>query len=288
MNIRRILSNIGWDGAFWAFCGLAAFSLGALDFLPQLQLTNDPILRLTLSSIGILLGAIVAQTANRRAEVLELKNLLGISESHLLDNSVETPQQLVINLLNAKRFVLDTRLNSAVPQFSTSYISLTGFYGEYHRLLYQRVSKGELVFRQVEIIFHQQSLQLAIFRLLLYESHKFYLRHYEPPPNAIPMIHMLSFDDETFYLGGFYTATGEGAATAQRLQIREPNLNQLLKNYWNVLWSGAIPLNEGRVIDWAELKRIGLRIGLSADEFDRMVTKIKEEVQREKRKYRLK
>jgi hypothetical protein len=288
MNIRLVLSNIGWDGFFWFFCAFVAFSLGVLDFLPQLQLTKDPILRLTLSGIGILLAAVVAQTTQRRAEISELKNALGVAEAQLLDNSVEVPQHLVASVLTAERFVLDTRLSSSFPSLPTAYLSLPGVYGEYHRLLYKRVSEGKLYFHQVEIIFHRYGLQSTIFRLLLYEGHRYYLRHYEPPPKAIPIMHMLSFDGNIYYLGGFYHAAGEVAGPAQRLRIREPNVAKLFRDYWDALWNGGISLHDGKEIKWEELKRIGLRVGVSEDEFQKMVSKLRDEVRREKRRHRLK
>lgn len=284
MNVRRILSSIGWDGAFWSVCGFVTFAIGILDFLPQFQLTDDPILRLVLSSIGLVLGATVAQTAGRKAEILELRETLGIAESHLLDHTTETPQQLVGQILRARRYVLDSRLNWATPRYTKSYLS--GSHGEYHRFLFHRLTKGEIIFRQVEVIFHRQSLELTIYRLLLHEECKFFVRHYEPPPKAIPAIHVLSFDDETFFLGGFHAT--EASGVAQRLQIREPNLARLLTSYWDTLWNTAIPLNEGGIVNWGELKRIGLRVGMTENEFDTMVGEKRAEAQRDKRMLRRK
>jgi hypothetical protein len=167
-----------------------------------------------------------------------------------------------------------------MPRYGGAY--LTGAHAEYHRLLYQRVSNGELIYKQVEVVFHQQGLRLIIFRLLLHEGYRFLIRHYEPPPTAIPIMHVMSFDDEVFYLGSFYP--DEAPNVAHRLYIHEPNVTQILKNYWNVLWNGAIPLNEGGIINWPELKRIGLRLGMADNEFESMISDLKAQVEREKRK----
>jgi len=40
-----------------------------------------------------------------------------------------------------------------------------------------------------------------------------------------------------------------------------------------------MPLNEGGVINWAELKRIGKNVGMSDEEFEKMVDGVKAEVE---------
>lgn len=280
MKLRRLIYSIGWDGVFLGVCGLVALGLGILDFVPQLQLTKDPILRVNLSFVGLLLEALVIQNTQRRSELSELKSALGVVEADLLNSAKEFGQHLVPSVIKAKLFVLDTYLTHTIlssrkPRFS-------GTQGEYQRLLSQRVLKDEITFKYVTVIFHQEGLEDQIFKLLLHEGYKYYIRHYEPPPTPIPIINLMSFDDEAFYLGGFHTK--EVAAEEQVLYIREPSLTHLLKNYWFVLWEGSTPLNEGGIINWAELRRISQRLGMTETEFGEVVSRVKEEVQRERRK----
>jgi hypothetical protein len=56
-----------------------------------------------------------------------------------------------------------------------------------------------------------------------------------------------------------------------------------MREYWQMLWLRGKPLNEGKIINWAELKRIGSRLGLTDDEFENLVTRLKGEVEKEKR-----
>jgi len=253
---------------------------------------------------GILLGLIlglVTQMFDLQVRILgsaeKLENLstsstdkvirsLGGVDANLVIDGKEFGQHLVSTAATTKKFVFDTYLTSAIPRFNSSE-SYSGFYGsqgEYHRLLYEKIVKQEISFRYVCVIFHKQSLESKIYKLLLNEGSRYYIRHYEAPPTAIPVLNMMSFDDEKFYLGGFHTKGSPGES--QVLYIREPHIAELLKDYWKTLWDGGIPLNEGGIIDWAELRRVGIKFGMTESEFDETVVKLKEEVQREKRKLR--
>ena len=68
--------------------------------------------------------------------------------------------------------------------------------------------------------------------------------------------------------------------------IRGPEMRQLLEAYWNNLWHSATPLNEGKRINWDELKAIAHRVGMSEEEFNSIVSKWTDEVQRRKRRGR--
>lgn len=105
--------------------------------------------------------------------------------------------------------------------------------------------------------------------LIAYKDKECYIRHYEPPPRAIPLLHIMSFDNEHFYIGGFHPVESLGEETA--VYIRHHLVNRLLAEYWNVLWANATPLKEGKRIYLDRLWQIAERIGVSHDEFDKMV-----------------
>ena len=96
---------------------------------------------------------------------------------------------------------------------------------------------------------------------------------------------MLSFDNVDFYLGGFYSSDAPAEAT-HVAHIRSAELGRLFNAYWDNLWLSAKPLNEGKRIDWDELKAIARRVGLKDDEYDAIVDKWKSEIKSRKRRTR--
>ena len=281
MKFQRILSNIGWDGLLLGLAGIVAIILGLLDFSSVIHLTSDPAVRIVLSGIGLLLSVIVAQTASRRAEIQDLRNTIGMSESEIMLDNKTYGQELYFHALNAKRFISNTLLTTSTPSSTAGY-GFSGSQADVHRVIYHRVVNGEIEFRHVVIIYHKQMLADTIFKLLLHEGFKFYIRHYEPPPTAIPVLNLVSFDDEGFFIGNFHIGTTAGYS--KRLFIREPNLAAILGNYWQAHWDLAIPLNEGKIINWQALRKIGTRLGMDEKEFDELVSQVKNEVQSMRRK----
>jgi len=92
-------------------------------------------------------------------------------------------------------------------------------------------------------------------------------------------------DNELFYLGSFYGSAAP-AELATDVFIKNKQIGHILTNYWNYLWSQAIPLNEANRVNWDELKRIAQRIGMTDTEFDSIVSKWRDEVQRRSRRRR--
>lgn len=288
-SVRKIISELGWQGWTLLLCGMVAILIAVFDFSQVISLTTENALRLIIVAVGLVLGAIAAQTARRNAEIIELKQELaeaiGTTESLLLAGDREFAQHLVTSVTNAQHFVWDTVLNRAWPSpHLEPYFS--GVQEDYKRLLYDRIRKGELGFRRVELIFHRISLEQVMQRLLIHDGLHFYIRYYKSPPTAVPIVNLMSFDGERFYFGAFHVTASPGADPI--LYIRDPKLAKIYKDYWNSLWSSAIPLNEGRVINWKELQQIATQLEIPTEEFDSMIKTVKEKVEREKRKLRLK
>jgi hypothetical protein len=286
--MKIMLKQLGWEGWILLLSGIVAIVIAVVDFSQLLSLSAEAALRLIIVATGLSLGAIAAQTAHRKAELVELENELkeaiGSTDSLILENDKEFAQHLVVNVTNAKSYVWDTVLNRAWASISLDpYIS--GDQAEYKRILYERVRKGELGFRRIEIIFQKVSLEQVIQRLLFHAGYHFYIRYYQRPPTAIPIMNLMSFDGDVFYFGGFHTTASPGASPL--LYIRDPKLAKIYKDYWNALWNSATPLNEGRIIDWKELRKIASDLDLTDQDFDAMVDTVKESVEREKRRLRL-
>lgn len=115
----------------------------------------------------------------------------------------------------------------------------------------------------------------------MFEGCEYYLRHYDAPLQAIPILHIMSFDDEHFYIGGFYAS--DSSTTEKAVYIRDLSMTKMLQDYWDELWKRSKPLNEGKIIDWNELKLIASRIGISEDEFDTSVRQLRADAEKRKK-----
>lgn len=262
--MKRILSNLDFGDIGLGIASLIALSLGILDFTPLVQLTNDPALRMILSGIGLILGAVVIQSARRKAEISELKQAIGQAEVISLNMRTDFPDHVAHNAKNARKFIIDSNLNNEVPRVGTA--SPQDLYRQYR---HEKLMKAEINFLQVVSIFHRGTLESVIEKLILYKDKEYYVRYYQAPPKAIPMLHMMSIDNEHFYIGGFHSAESLGEETS--MYIRHPVVSKLLTEYWNILWGNAIPLKEGKKIYLDRLWQIAEHVGVLRIEFDEMI-----------------
>ena len=273
-ELKQLIRNFGFESWMLSLTALAAIFIGLLDFVGWLNLSTDQLLQIVVVGIGLLMGAVIAQTSRRASEINELRKLVGVAEITILESRRSFPQHLVQSISKAQRFVLDTALNFELPP------SADDPQKQYKQILDKRVRQSDISFRRVEVIFNRERFEKMLRRLLTYEGFEYFIRYYDAPPKAIPLLNMMSFDDEHFYLGGFYPA--EPTTEELVVYIRHPEIAQFFRDYWNILWLRAIPLNEGKRIDWAGLKRLALHLGMTESEYDSMVTKLKDEIQREK------
>jgi len=284
-NLKRVFDNLGIDGVIFGIASIASITIGVFSFVGSFfnfqPITGNQLSSVLIGTVGFLIAAVVALSAKRKNEIREIKDAIGISESELINSNREVEERFAFSARQAKRFILDTSLNRVIPD-SANIAYFSGVESEYRRAIYERVKRGEVNFRRVEIIYHRQGLEWAIFRLLLHDNPNYQIRHFEPSDKPIPMISFLSFDNTTFYLGGFHMKGSPTEETA--LVIRDPNLSKILGDYWNVFWDMATPLNEGSTINWNELKQIGLRVGIEEQEFEKVVSKLKDTVAKERRK----
>lgn len=277
-NFKRILGELGWDGWTFLLCGVAALVVAVLDFAQVITLTSESALRLVIVAIGMVLGAIAAQTSRRTAEIKDLRDAVGVTSIELIRVGKESQLHVQQSLSRAKRFVLDTTLHRDRANLNYPTDDRT----HYHYTMYERLQKREISYRKVEGIFSKERLEYVISRLLIYEGTDYLIRYYASTSKPIPVLNMMSIDNEAFYLGAFYR--GDAPAETENLAYsRDPRIGTLLSAYWNNLWQSAKPLNEEGRIDWDELKAIASFIGMSEQEFDATVNKWKDEVQRRKR-----
>lgn len=279
-RLRLVLTEIGTEGWIFGLTALAAVIFGLLDFTPVINLTSDPALRMILVALGLVMLSILAQTGRRSIEMKELRDSLGASSVELIGTGDEFRLHAKRQMTKAKKFVLDTTLNAERAPTLTHPADNPAHY--YHTI-WQRVHNREITYRRVEVIFNKERLEYVVSRLLVHEGTDFYIRYYDPPPKAIPILNIMSIDNEEYYLGGFYS--GDAPLDAADLAfIRNAQMGKLFERYWDNLWFTAKPLNEGRRINWDELRAISERVKMSNEEFDAMVAKWKSEIQRRNRR----
>ena len=189
----------------------------------------------------------------------------------LLEMQHTFPQELTRRVQEAKRFVFDTNLSEEKPRRS----SFTQ--GEYRAVRDLRVMRGEIGFKRVEVIYHKERFVSVVKNLLKFEGKNYYVRYYEAPPKAIPMLHVMAFDDEHFYVGGFYPPDSP-PGEEKVVHVHGGVLAEMLREYLQVLWLKAVPLNEGGQINWDELARIAQRLGMSPEEFDDLILEAKSRI----------
>jgi hypothetical protein len=274
-RIKYILSNLGFDGWTFLLCGLAAIVIAVLDFIQVVELTTPQALRMVLVATGLVLGSIAVESGRRTAELREISEAVGATSVEIVESNAHVQQSIA----HARRFILDTTLHLprariAHPADDHSYYAYT---------IFERVRKGEVTYRKVESIPSKERLEYVISRLLIFEGMDYLVRYYDSPSKPIPVLNMMSIDNEGFYLGSFYNSDAP-SETVNSVFLRSSKLSRLFEAYWNNLWNSAKPLNEGKRIDWDELRAISHRVGMSEDEFDQTVNRWKDEIQRRKRR----
>ncbi|MEM7132059.1 MAG: hypothetical protein AAF702_37470 [Chloroflexota bacterium] len=268
-NPRKSLSELDWDGWIILLSGILAIIIALLDFSQVVVLSTSDSLRLIIVALGVMLAAIAAQTSRRAADIRELGDVVGATSTELI-NSSEFELHVMTKAMTARSFILDTSLNAE----RASLTHPLDRNHHYYNVIFERLRSNEISYRRVETIFNRERLFYVISRLLYHENMDYYVRYYDSPPKAIPVLNMIGIDNDSYYLGKFYTSDAP-ADKASAIYIRNSDTNNLLSSYWDTLWNLATPLNEGGRIDWDELTAISTRLGVSDDEFDSTVRKLK-------------
>jgi hypothetical protein len=280
--MRRLgfmLTRIGFEGWIFSLTGIAAIIFSVVGFFGFWPFDITQTIQILIGAVGALMLSVVSLTSKRQGEIQELRNALGISEAELVDYQHDYLPRLISSVTKTKRSISEMFVNWAIPRPGEHYFEL---YYDYNLLIANMTRVKKIKYRLIHVVYHRQGLEELIHRILLYEGLDYYVRHYEPPPSPMPVLHITSFDDETFYIGVGYPK-GEPADN-QVLLIRESKLSKIAKDYWRVLWDDARMINEGGYIDWEELKRIGTRLKMSDNDFDALVAKVRARVKIDRRK----
>lgn len=260
---------------------MAAIVIALLDFVQLIHLNTESSLRFIMIATGLILGSLAAQASLRKADLQDLANAVGATRVELIGSGREFQSHVRQNIYDAQQFVLHTMLTAE----RATIIHPLDNSNDFSSVLFERISRNEISYRRIEVILHRERLEHVLYRLLLYEGMNYLLRYYEAPPKAIPVLNMMSIDNKKFYLGGFYA--GDAPIDASNaVCIENKETNRLLEAYWQNLWQSAIPLNEGKRINWIELKRVAQSLGVTSDEFDSLIEKTRQTIQRRSRRSR--
>ncbi len=278
-KIKQFFGKLGFDGWANAIIGIVAIAFGLLDFIPQLKLDQNTILRLILIVSGLLLTGFASQSARRSSEIDDIKKAINLTETRLVYSGKEGTNALREYVTHTKKFILDTTLTAERANIRHPLDAPDS----YHNALYQRVRNKEISYRRVEIISTKERLEYAIMRLIIHDGTDYLLRYFGSQSKPLPVLNVMSFDNESILLGGFYTSDAP-AETVFMVSIKSSDVSKVIVNYWETLWHAAKPLNEGGRIDWQELKFLATQIGVSELEFTEMIDKWKNESRKRNRK----
>ncbi len=268
--MSRLYSRLGWDGLTLLACGIIAIVIGVLDFTPLLNISAENGLRLVIVAIGFVLGAIVALTNRFVTENDNLRRSLNGATVELFTSSNDLFAHACHNvLLDKTRHVWDTNL---VPSRGKAENPLQG-HNQLYKSIYQRIARNEISYSSVYIIYDKTELEFIVSRLIAFEGKRYSIRYYDAPPKAIPVLNILSVNDENFYLGGYSNSVQSG--NSGLALIKGGDTSKLLMDYWSSLWENAKPLNEYG-IDWEGLKAVAKRLSVGDEEFQSLVNTWKE------------
>jgi hypothetical protein len=275
-TLKQTLKNFGWENWVIALTGFGAIAITVLSTFGIYSLSIEKTIQLLLGAMGALMLSVVTLNTNRKSELQEIKDVIGISDMTTLDYRKEYQQQLISEVANVKNFVLETYLNASKPLREPTKLN------PYEKFLFQRLANCQINYRQIQIIYHCSGLESVIYRLLLNEDHNYYIYHYDAPPVSIPMLHITSIDDDVFYLGVGYPRNMPDENTL--IRIHDAKFRAVFKEHWRVLLEEAVPLNVSANINWRELKRIGSNIGVGESEFNDIVDKCRNQIRSKKYK----
>ncbi|MCP4349803.1 MAG: hypothetical protein GY795_30345 [Desulfobacterales bacterium] len=273
-DFKHTIQNISFDNFVLGTIGLTSIIISVLSFIGWINLSTNQLLQMILVGIGLLLSVKITQSFRNANEMKQLCNSLGVSDISILNSKIAFPQSLEQKVFKANRFVLDTSMSYEKvivgddPQRA------------YKKILDKRLRQKKLSFKCVEIIYNKKRFEKVLLNLLTYEGLEYFIRIYDAPPVAIPILHIMSFDNEHFYVGGFFPA--ESPTDEFVLYVKNQNeIKYLLCEYWNELWQRAKPLNENNEIDWKELKRIASNCGMDEAEYEKTVSRCKQQAKKD-------
>lgn len=175
------------------------------------------------------------------------------------------------HIVSAEKHVYDMELCLSVPLSNAPQSESSS-----RKLLNQRVMNDELTYKFVQVIYDRTHFESMIRRLLRFHKHHYYIGYFIGAPDVIPVLNVMIFDEQHFFIGGYYGPSVRGEDS--NLYTNDEAIGQTLRQYFNYLWGSARLLNEKRTINWDEVRHCGLKMGYSLEELNITISQIANEL----------
>jgi hypothetical protein len=274
ISMRRVLNwieQVGIDGLVVIVLSLIALFFSVYSFIGGNEINPAIIIGVLSLLLTELVLQRVRQSRNKEEIISSVKGL----KVEVYPNNQDFAVAKYKLLASAKSSVFDTEL--CLPK---SYVTTrpAGVETPYEKLLRERLSKDEIIFKYLHVIYDRLQFEAIIKDLLKFEKQQYYVGCFIGGEEVVPALNVMVFDEQHFLLGGYYGPSVRGVD--RNLYIQHGEIGQTLIEYCNCLWSSAKILNVNRNINWEEVKRCALLLGYTDDEFNKTVQKIAGELGR--------
>ncbi len=271
-KVIRWLNQIGLDGIVIILLSLVGIALSIYSFIGGSQI-SQPLL------VGVL-SLLVIEAVLRRVRLENMKeeiiaSLKGVRVEVFSDDKEFSDTKYRL-LLSARKSVFDTELCLPMLYPSSGDARTPETVSPYRKLLNERLEKGEITHRFVQVIYDCRHFESVLRELFRYYKYNAYIGYFIGAPEVIPALNIMIFDDKHFLIGGYYGPSVRG--DDRNAYIQNELLGATLCQYYEYLWQSARILNENRAIKWDEVKQCGLKLGYTLEELNSTVTRIANEV----------
>lgn len=268
-EIKRFFERIGLGGTVVAFSALAAIGFAIYGLVGGSQL-SEPLL---VGVLGLLLLEVLFQHERLESAKDDIINSLKGVRVEIFSSDKDFADAKYRQLLTSKNFVHDMELClPMLPSRPAEVVAESPF----RKLLNERVMKGELTYKYVQVIYDRTQFESVLRKLFRFSKYRYYLGYFVGAPEVAPVLNLMNFDDEHFFMGGYYGPTVRGQD--RNVHIQHDLIGQTFRQYYDYLWSKARIFNDNRIINWSEVRDCGLKLGYSLDELNATIAQIAKEV----------
>ena len=265
---REFIQRVGWDGITIGILGFVAIGMTIYDFIGGNQLSPS----LLVGILGLFLVEIILQR-NRfeKAKEETIHSLKGVKIQRFVDDN-EFANAKYRTLLTTNSFVYDTEL--CKPKLSST--ENIDSESPFRKSLHDKIKNGKLTYKYLEVIYSRAQFENVLEKVFEFHKYSYYIGYFVGAPDVIPVLNIMIFDDKHFFIGGYYGSSARGES--KPLHIQQEEIGQMLRQYFDYLWSRAKLLNERQTINWDEVYHCALGLGYSNDELNQTVATIAEKV----------
>ncbi|HNT78110.1 MAG TPA: hypothetical protein PKH77_24115, partial [Anaerolineae bacterium] len=237
-KLKQKLGQIGIDGVILILLSIIGIFLSVYDFLGGGQISPS----LLVGVLSLLVLEIILQRL-RFDDVKEeiIKSLNGV-QTTAFSNDDDFQKAKHKLMLSADRFVYDTELCPPPRSSSISRRSLSDF----RKVLNEQIRKGSIVYKYIRVISDRDGFEMILRSLFEFYNYKYYIGYFIGPPETIPVLNVMIFDDKYFVLGGYYGPSARGED--RNLYLQSEIIGFTIRHYFDYLWSKArllTPLKKG-------------------------------------------